>query len=57
MNYKGLTFDCTMSDFKRWTREFPPLEDGQDKQYYQDGEYFMSLEAVRGEMMNLGHYG
>ena len=20
MNYKGLTFDCTMSDFKRWTR-------------------------------------
>lgn len=57
MNYKGLTFDCTMSDFKRWTREFPPLEDGQDRKYYQYGEYFMSLEAVRGETMNLGQYG
>ncbi len=47
-NYKNLQFDCTVSDFRRWCNEFPPLEVGQSRKIYKDGDYFMSVEMMPG---------
>lgn len=51
MNYKGNKYDDTMEDFKKWCKDFPPLEVGEHRHYYKEGDYYMSLE-VCGDRWN-----
>lgn len=47
-NYKGLKFSNNLQEFKRWTKEFEPLERGTSNVFYQDGDCYCSIETVKG---------
>jgi hypothetical protein len=49
-NYKGIKFNNTTEDFKRWTKEFPPLDkDAVVAQgFKKEGNYYMELQLVDG---------
>lgn len=48
MNYKNITFENNLKEFKRWCNEFEPLERGTDVEIYNKGDYYLSLEKVSG---------
>jgi hypothetical protein len=49
-NYKGIKFNNSMDDFKRWSKEFPPMD--QDavravgRKRHED--YYLELQLVQG---------
>ncbi len=55
-NYKGLTFRNTLNDFKRWCKEFAPLERGTDEVFYEEGDYYLSIEKVKGFLGSGGSF-
>ena len=48
MNYKGLKFTNTLNEFKRWCKTFPPLEIGSNREFAEDGDYYLSMEVCKG---------
>lgn len=53
-NYKGIKFNNTMEGFKRWNKEFPPMDkdavkaQGFKREQIQDDTYYMELQLVQG---------
>lgn len=47
-NYKGLTFSNTTEGFKRWSKEFPPLEKPVKTGYKKHDDYYLELQLVKG---------
>jgi len=47
MNYKKMYFNNSMKDFQLWCMEFPPMEVGTHRRFYNRGSYYMSVEKVQ----------
>lgn len=49
-NYKNLKFNNTMNDFKRWNKEFPPMNPEAVKAtgYKNHEDYYLECQLVQG---------
>lgn len=49
-NYKGIKFANTMEGFKRWTKEFPPMDKDavKAKGYQKKDDLYLELQLVQG---------
>ena len=46
MNYKGLHYTNTLTGFKKWCKDFPPMSIGIRRQYFHKNGIYMSLEII-----------
>lgn len=49
-NYKGIKFNNSMEDFKRWSKEFPPMDKDAVKAVgrKRHDDYYLELQLVQG---------